>query len=65
MITEEVEDRFLQEYHAQCLWLLLHAHYKKPPIDSYLSIKDALHRPQDSRSAEDIKADLLTKLKEK
>lgn len=61
-LNHEAESAFREEYTAQCLWHLLHMVYKKPPVESFVEVIRKLRQPRDTRTALDIKDEVLARL---
>lgn len=51
-----------QSYVAEMLWAAAKAQYKEFPFPSYMEMTQKRHETQDSRTAEEIRADLIARL---
>lgn len=62
-LSRRAQEDFWRKYMAQALWLSMRTKYKEPPMGSYISMSDR-KKPHAAKTAEELKEELLARLRE-
>ena len=62
VLAERDSLRGWQAYVAEMAWAMAKAQYKEFPFPSYMEMTQKRHKTQDSRTAEEIRDDLIARL---
>ena len=62
VLEERDSLRGWQSYVAEMAWAMAKAQYKEFPFPSYMEMTQKRHKTQDSRTAEEIRDDLIARL---